>query len=95
MDNTGVWKGELQEGAMLQYWEGNDATAIVKESTTLSGHSIIFCRCWCFSVSDTNNALRRAMYLSTSISTKPPYLGGFCGFLPLLGVLALATPTTH
>ena len=42
VDNTGVWKGELQEGAMLQYWEGNDATAIVKESTTLSGHSIIF-----------------------------------------------------
>ena len=62
-----------------------------------------FRRCGCSSVSDTHNALRRAMYSGTSISTKPPYLGGFYAlvgmplrlFSAVVGVLALATPTTH
>ena len=34
----------------------------------------LFRRCWCSSVSDTNNALRQTMYLSISIPQKPRYM---------------------
>jgi hypothetical protein len=40
--NTAVWKGALQEGALVQYWWGNDPAAITKDNYSLAGHSIIF-----------------------------------------------------
>ncbi len=40
--NSDVWNGALQEGALLQYWWGNDPAMVNKQNFELAGHSIIF-----------------------------------------------------
>lgn len=40
--NDEVWNGALQEGALLQYWWGDDPAMVNKQNNDLSGHSIIF-----------------------------------------------------
>jgi hypothetical protein len=37
-----VWNGDLQEGALVQYWWGDDPSTINKANNELKGHSIIF-----------------------------------------------------
>ncbi len=42
VNNTGVWNGELQRGAVLQYWWYGSFNAAQADNFSMGGHSIIF-----------------------------------------------------